>query len=104
MSIYSTRVILGDDDFFVETGPGIVLQYSASHIYPDTETHEQTSLETAHIPHFCMPGGYDLDDEDHLLYAPWMRLSLDGVNVILDKEAVKLLKDDLEEWLSHFHG
>ena len=96
MSIYASRVTAGehwdsDDD------PGVVLEYQASHIYPDVNTHKPSHVDTAHIPGFCVPEHRDIQNDD---YPPsrWLRLSIGSRGVVLDSQAARVLGADLLEW------
>lgn len=124
MSIYGSGPIIGPDPdepgAWTGTPP---LTYIASHIYPDPEQHRPVSIDTASIPHWCIPGhdgegpgaecaaaGCDADADGYASgLAPWLRLGLLHVGdntieglatVVLSTDAVRALRDELDDWLA----
>lgn len=84
-----------------------------SNHYPNRRVERPASVGIAHIPSWCVPGH---DDEGDDAVGPWLRLGLTSwlhdwhnprarpterasLDVVLDEEAVRSLRDDLTDWL-----
>jgi len=89
MSIWATFLRFDDD-----TAP---VRYLASHVFPDPNV-RAGSVQLASIPGFIRVDGPDVDDED-LPPHPFVRLSVNEVDVVLDREQVLEMYHDLGEWL-----
>lgn len=109
MSIYCSRVTVGYDFPFVQTGH--IAAYPENNLRHLDEPGFPTDgyIETAHIPHWCVPG-HDVDDQcgpDEQPVARWLRLIVNAagahVRVLADREAVQALRDDLTAWLDLDH-
>lgn len=102
---------------------GNVLSYANgwSNHYPDLtgEAERPAVLATAWVPHWCVPG-VEEGDYDYEALGQWLRLEVaapttlnfwrknddgsplmedEGASIVLDKEAVRSLRDDLTLWL-----
>lgn len=106
MSIYVTRAILGED--FAGEGVGKVVGYPRNDLSRINGNHwPKGSIDTAHIPHYCIPGHSDEDDCVKDLgdtpVAGWLRLAIEGpgmyATALIDAKAAEELRDDLTEWL-----
>jgi hypothetical protein len=86
-----------------------------SNHYPTTTgtvERDGCAVDIASIPAYCVPGH---DDDDGVAVGPWLRLSVDSVehdfsapenvlgdrsaSVVLDRDAVAALRDQLQDWL-----
>ena len=101
---------------------GRVLSYCDgwSNHYPNEDSGVElpATICLAEIPSWCVPG--HRDSEDHGVLGPWVRLDVDSpravtvwspgsihqpqpnpqhVSVILDEQAAKALRDQIDEWL-----
>jgi hypothetical protein len=92
-----------------------VLSYQGSHVYPDTSTHKPATVGICAIPGFIWREGMpeERKDQDEQPVAPYARLSVatwtddwgrpmigDGGTVILTRDGVEKLRDQLSEWLA----
>ena len=111
MSIYCSRTTVGYDFPFDQTGK--VAAYPENNLRRLTEPGFPTDgyIETAHIPHWCVPGHDERDgcvnqcDDEPV--AEWLRLIVSTagahVRLLVDREAVQALRDDLTAWLDLDH-
>lgn len=121
MSIWVSRPVIGHDKWFDGEPPvGDVRSYANgfSNHYPDDTVEQPSSVDTAHIPSYCVPG-HDHDDNNDVVSAgPWLRLELDSwrhnsasptnlahleeerAGVVMDEDAVRALVADLTDWLN----
>lgn len=93
MSIYATRIVIGDESPIFDT-PGRVRHYLASHQYQPGDPVEH-GIDTAHVPDFCVPGHTDEDNEE---VGEWLRLSVGDLSVLIDSDAARELGQDLTAW------
>ena len=91
-----------------------------SNHYPTTDDKVETRacIDTSSIPSFCVPGHRDEteDEASFYKYGPWLRVGMhtsrfeyDGeteykvepvsASVVMDEEAVRTLRDELNAWL-----
>jgi hypothetical protein len=110
MSIYCSRETVGVDYWHPKTKPGKPHRVGRVVAHPqnrlalvDSENWPEGSIDTAHIPAWCVPGHQeDTGEFEHI--SEWMRLTFDvgGMhgNVLLDEKAVRALAADLTEWLA----
>lgn len=116
MSIWASRGWVGGGDGYDEQQHGVVVAYAdgASGRYPQTDD-PRAMVDFAHIPSWCVPGhaGADRDDRCDDV-GPWLRLGMYAArrwiagqwvpvtqyaDVVLDEDAVRLLRDGLTAWL-----
>lgn len=96
MSIYATRLDIPDDE-----DTGTVIAYRGSHLQPNpADRPANTSVDTAHIPGFCVTG--HPDQHDPWPVGEWLRLAVDGhgghATVLIDETAARSLAADLVAW------
>lgn len=90
MSIWCSRICLGDDVFPEESPAPIV--YQRSHVLPRPGDARGGSVDTAHIPGFLTYDGYDdAGDGEEFPWWPYLRLSVRPERA-LSFEAWKRLK------------
>ena len=95
MSIWCSWQTPGESDDGVLNGD--VMEYLASHIYPDGDW-TPMYVDLAHIAPWCVPGNRDYNEDEHGV-GPWVRLSIKGAAVVLNEPAVRLIHEQLTEWL-----
>ena len=120
MSIWVSRHAVGYDEVAEEPVPvgGEVRSYCEgwSNHYPTTDgdAERPASIDTAHVPDFCVPGH---QDDNGNLVGPWLRLTIwtqqhnwhapstvagpKDASVVMDEDAVRALVADLTAWLDH---
>lgn len=110
MSIYATRLVICDDP---DSGMSAPIAYMGSHVRIAEDAWRYGSVQTAHIPPWCAhgvnPDSFEGDEDDPPI--PFLRLSVDSydwrkpeqeaaADVVLDRDQVSALRDDLTAWLA----
>lgn len=117
VSIYCSRLSLSHDSHDetpVRQRPAV---YRGSHLYPLLTT-GHAWLDTASIPHWCIPGhdgegpGYECSaagcdaeaDGDASDVAPYLRLGIGDASghhtIALPRDGARALRDELTDWLA----
>lgn len=118
MSVWGAQTVCGIGDDGQQLGHVVSYIEGWSNHYPEaSETPAQ--IGTGWIPPWCVPGHHDTDTDVDTHLGPWLRLDIghrtvsvwggdvnnptigpdETVSVCLDEEAVRLLRDNLTEWL-----
>lgn len=102
MSVYCSFGVFAADNEGGDHPPPLI--YRQSHVIPNVNDPRGGSFELASIPAFLARGGYDDSKEDGVACWPYLRVSLvasvpgEGT-VVLDRDQVQALRDDLDGWL-----
>jgi hypothetical protein len=85
-----------------QAGP---IAYHGSHVLPANNHPRSGHLDLAHIPGFIQREGRPpLSDTEYEPYHPWLRASVNGQTVILDRAQVVELHTYLTGWLTYTDG
>lgn len=101
MSIYATIVNLGPDAY--PDGPERPYRYQGSHHLPYHDDLRDGDIQLAEIPSHITRDGRDDQPEDGAPW-PWLRLSVDDADVILDPANARYLADQLTDWADRADG
>ncbi|MET8978535.1 hypothetical protein ABZX85_23245 [Streptomyces sp. NPDC004539] len=101
MSIYATIATL--DPASHPDSPGRPHRYQGSHILPSGDDPREGDVQLAEIPSHITRDGRDDQPEDDAPW-PWLRLSIDDADVILDPATARYLAEQLTDWADRADG